>query len=98
MLDLRGLQMTIKEQLLKEIQSSEDNLLEQTLNFLRYLKTKETVKASEGGGEKSTGKSLLEHLNKMDEWLGNDFEECFEAVKEAKLPAKFDTFNPFDEE
>lgn len=90
--------MTIKEQLLKEIQSSEDNLLEQTLNFLRFLKTKEIVKAGEEEDIKSTGTSLLEHLNKMDRWLGNDFEECFEAVKEAKLPANFDTLNPFDDE
>ncbi len=33
--------MTIKEQLLQEIQSSSDNLLEQTLDFLRFLKAKE---------------------------------------------------------
>ena len=33
--------MTIKEQLLQEIQSSSDSLLEQTLDFLRFLKTKE---------------------------------------------------------
>lgn len=90
--------MTIKEQLLQEIQSSGDNLLEQTLNFLRYLKTKETLKADERKFIDSTGRSLVEHLNKIDTWSGNDLEECLETVKETRLPAEFDTFNPFDQE
>lgn len=33
--------MTIKEILLQEIESSSDSLLEQTLDFLRFLKTKQ---------------------------------------------------------
>ncbi|MEA5569367.1 DUF2281 domain-containing protein [Anabaena sp. UHCC 0399] len=36
--------MTIKEILLQEIESSPESLLEETLDFLRFLKTKQTVK------------------------------------------------------
>ncbi len=59
--------MTIKEQLLQEIQSSSDNLLEQTLNFLRFLKTKEkeNVKIDEDKLISSTGKNLVEHLKEI---------------------------------
>ncbi|MFN6567027.1 DUF2281 domain-containing protein [Dendronalium sp. ChiSLP03b] len=35
--------MTIKELLLQEIESSPDSLLEETLDFLRFLKTKQTI-------------------------------------------------------
>lgn len=34
--------MTIKELLMQEIESSADPLLEETLDFLRFLKTKQT--------------------------------------------------------
>jgi hypothetical protein len=33
--------MTIKEQLLQEIESTPDNILAEILDFLRFLKTKE---------------------------------------------------------
>jgi hypothetical protein len=33
--------MSIKEKLLQEIESSSDSLLEETLDFLRFLKTKQ---------------------------------------------------------
>ena len=90
--------MTIREQLLKEIQSSEDNLLEQTLNFLKFLKTKEKEEINTDEQVKSTGKSLLEYLNTIEGWSGEDLEECLETVKGTVLPASFDTFNPFDRE
>ena len=88
--------MTIKKQLIQEIQSSEDNLLEQTLNFLRFLKTKGGMKINEKKATESTGKSLIEHLNKIDDWSDNDLEECYTTIKNTRLPAEFDTFNPFD--
>ncbi|BAZ23077.1 hypothetical protein NIES4073_39650 [Kalymmatonema gypsitolerans NIES-4073] len=34
--------MTIKQQLLQEIESTPDTILAETLDFLRFLKTKET--------------------------------------------------------
>ncbi|WP_225225684.1 hypothetical protein [Komarekiella delphini-convector] len=39
---LRSANMAIKEQLMQEIESAPDALLAETLNFLRFLKTKET--------------------------------------------------------
>ncbi|MGB5712298.1 MAG: hypothetical protein WBM44_15480 [Waterburya sp.] len=92
--------MTIKEQLLQEIQSSSDNLLEQTLNFLRFLKTKEkeNVKIDEDKLISSTGKNLVQHLKEIGSWSGDDLEECLKTVKETRTRAKFDTSNPFDEE
>ena len=66
--------MTIKEELLQEIQSSSDNLLEQTLDFLRFLKTKEkkNVKDDEEQLISSTGKNLVEHLKEIGSWSGDD--------------------------
>ena len=92
--------MTIKEQLLQEIQSSSDNLLEQTLDFLRFLKTKEkeNVKIDEEKLISSTGKNLVEHLKEIGAWSGDDLEECLKTVKETRIRARFDPSNPFDEE
>ncbi len=92
--------MTIKEQLLQEIQSSSDNLLEQTLDFLRFLKTKEikNVEITQKQLIRSTGKNLVEHLKEIDSWSGDDVEECLKNVKETRSGVKFDISNPFDEE
>ncbi len=38
--------MTAKEQLLKELSSGSDHLIVETLNFVRFLKTKERVSLS----------------------------------------------------
>ena len=82
--------MTIKELLIQEIQSSSDSLLEETLDFLRFLKAKETQKNSESEVEvvestshtpvQSTGKSPLEHLKTIGKWQGDDLEECLQLV------------------
>ena len=92
--------MTIKEQLLQEIKSSSDNLLEQTLDFLRFLKTKEkeNLKTHEEKLISSTGKNLVKHLKEIGAWSGDDLEECLKTVKETRSRARFDTSNPFDEE
>lgn len=39
--------MTVKELLLQEIESSTDSLLEETLDFLRFLKTKKDKQSPE---------------------------------------------------
>lgn len=89
--------MTIREKLLKEIQSSPDNLLEQTLNFLRFLKTQETGKNDEEKSIISTGKNLVEHIKELGTWSGDDLEECLKAVTETPTVARFDDSNLFDE-
>ena len=92
--------MTIKEQLLQEIQSSPDSLLEQTLDFLRFLKTQEkkNLKINQEKLISSTGKNLVEHLKEIGSWSGDDLEKCLKTVKETRSRAKFDTSNLFDEE
>ncbi len=90
--------MTIKEQLLQEIESSPDNLLEQTLDFLKFLKTRVAVETDNQKLSNSTGKNLLEHLKKIGTWEGDDLEECWKSVKETRAIAKFKASNAFDPE
>lgn len=89
--------MTIKEQLFQEIESSPENLLEETLNFLRFLKTKQISDQDTDRLIQSTGRSLLAHLQTIGSWDGDDFEECLENVYKTRSRVKFDDFNPFDE-
>ncbi len=81
--------MTAKEQLLQEITSVPDNLIIETLNFLRFLKTKERF--SEGNASRSSlataaemmrdfyaeGSELTEFTDRADE----DFSE-YESLPE----------------
>ncbi len=96
--------MTIKEQLLQEIESTSDTILAEILDFLRFLKTKQTSTSSKLEVEKyithapvnSTGKSLLEHLKNIGQWEGDDLEECLQLVIATRGKAKFDYDNPFE--
>jgi hypothetical protein len=96
--------MTIKELLLQEIESTSDNVLIETLDFLRYLKTKETetqpkLKTAESGTHtpiNSTGRSLIEHLETIGRWEGDDLQECLQLVYATRGKAKFDYDNPFE--
>ncbi|MEO0969854.1 MAG: DUF2281 domain-containing protein [Cyanobacteria bacterium J06639_18] len=97
--------MTIKELLIQEIESSPDSLLEETLDFLRFLKTKETQETSKSEVPdsttytpvKSTGSSLVEHLKTIGKWEGDDLEECLKLVYATRGKAKFDyDLNPFE--
>jgi hypothetical protein len=82
--------MTTKEQLLQEINSAPESLLVEMLVFLRALREKELA-------NRSTGKSLLAHLDTIGTWEGNDFEECLQVISDTRLPAEFDVRpNPFD--
>ena len=96
--------MTIKEQLLQEIESSSDIILAETLDFLRFLKTKETPtppqtstpESASHTQENSTGRSLLEHLKTIGKWEGDDLQECLQLVIATRGKAKFDYHNPFE--
>lgn len=97
--------MTIKEQLLQEMESTPDALLAETLDFLRFLKTKpartqptsEVVSSTTHLAINSTGRSLVEHLKTISTWEGDDFEECLKMVYATRSKAKFNQPNPFDE-
>ena len=86
--------MTIKEELLQEIESSPDFLLEETLNFLKFLKAKQASIKTDRQPLESTGRSLLEHLKTIGTWEGGDLEECLKTVKETRAKARFDLSNP----
>jgi hypothetical protein len=82
--------MTIKEQLLQELNSTPDRLIVETLNFLQFIKAKEELTFS-------TGASLLAHLKTIGTWQGDDFDECFQDISDTRLPAEFTLeTNPFD--
>ena len=89
--------MKIRQQLWQEITSSNDEILAETLNFLKFLKNKQSEQASSPSPTTSTGKSLLQHLENLPNWSGNDLEESRQSVKETRSSAKFDLDNPFDE-
>jgi hypothetical protein len=55
--------MTAKEQLLQEITSVPDNLIIETLNFLRFLKTKE--RSSEGDVPRSSLATAAEMMREF---------------------------------
>ena len=90
--------MTIKKQLLEEIESTPDTLLAETLDFLRFLKTKQDLEKpktaeSQQSYRPASGRSLLRHAGT---WAGDDLEECLEQVYATRGKAKFDyDFNPF---
>ncbi|MBD2250571.1 DUF2281 domain-containing protein [Nostoc parmelioides] len=96
--------MTIKEQLLQEIESTSDTILTETLDFLRFLKTKETrtqpipevADSAVHAPGNSTGHSLLEHLQTIGKWEGDDLQECQEMVYATRGKAKFNDYNPFE--
>lgn len=90
--------MTIKEQLWQEIESSSDELLSETLNFIQYLKNKKATNSAPDNLLTSTGKSLSEHLKILSNWSGDDLEECFSVVQQTRVEVKFKEFNPFDED
>ena len=90
--------MTIKKQLWEEIESSSDELLLETLDFLQYLKTKNSNKSKQQKPLDSTGKSLLKHLDSLPNWGRYDLPDCFSAIKQTRAEAKFNELNPFDEE
>ncbi len=95
--------MTIKELLLQEIESTPDTILAETLDFLRFLKTKETqthalpeAESTTNTTVNSTGRSLLEHLKTIGKWSGDDLQECLQLVYATRGKAKFDDDNPFE--
>lgn len=90
--------MTIKEQLWQEIESSSDELLLETLDLLQHLKSQKNLNLKPQKPSDSTGKYLLKHLDSLPNWAGDDLSDCFSAVKQTRAEARFNEFNPFDED
>lgn len=103
--------MSIKKLLLQEIESSPDSLLEETLDFLRFLKNKQELEkkdiqqAQVKPEETAIDSSQLPYrpasgrsiLRHAGTWEGEDFQECLELVYATRGKAKFDyDLNPFE--
>ncbi|MBD2168755.1 hypothetical protein H6G04_30705 [Calothrix membranacea FACHB-236] len=87
---------SIKEQLLAAIETAPESLLEETLNYLEYLKTKTKhsdikpkatpIPDSEPILRGSKAQDLLKFAGT---WQGDDFEECLRLVYETRSQAEF---------
>jgi hypothetical protein len=103
--------MTIKELLFQEIESSPDSLLKETLDFLRFLKTKqELAKKDTLSPQFKSEETLIDSsqlpyrpasgrsiLRHAGTWSGDDFQECLQSIYVTRGKAKFDyDLNPFE--
>lgn len=69
----------IKNQLLQELDELPTDLLAQTLDFVTFLKMKQSQNAQESSEARpSTATSLLKHAGT---WAGDDIRECLEDVR-----------------
>jgi Protein of unknown function (DUF2281) len=69
----------LKNQLLQELDELPMNLLTQTLDFVTFLKTKQSQNGQESSETRpSTAASLLKHSGI---WAGDDIHECLEDVR-----------------
>ena len=87
---------TIKEQLLAAIETAPEPILEQTLDYLEYLKTRKNsnvikpVGAPVQDGEPILRGSKAKDLLKFARtWQGDDFEECLQLVYDTRSQAEF---------
>lgn len=95
--------MNIKELLIHEIESTPDELLAETLDFLRFLKAQPASTPSEDNTVvpdsqvaikanqpfQSTGRNLLEYLKTAATWQGEDLDECLEIMHNSRIQAEF---------
>jgi len=93
--------MTIQEELAQEIESTPEALLVEVLDFLRFIKAKQSLHPSavpaSASAAGSTGRSLLDHLQTIGNWAGEDFEDCLQSVYTTRSPARFDgETSPFE--
>lgn len=80
--------MSIKEQLLRAIDTLPDTRLAIVLRFVNSLSIHPP---------KTTARSFLAHLQTLKAWSGNDLQDCLDAVENSQASAQFDYgVNPFD--
>jgi len=101
--------MTIKEQITQELEKLSEPLLQEILDFVQFLQTKQQQRIlspeqpqlqqnlndnSQTLYRPASGRSLLRHAGT---WAGDDFEECLQSVYATRGKAKFDyEYNPFE--
>ena len=87
---------TIKQLLIAAIENAPEPILEQTLDYLEYLKTKintSAIKSNSIPGK--DGEPILRGSKAKDllqfggTWQGDDFEKCLQLVYDTRSEAKF---------
>ncbi|MBD2384022.1 hypothetical protein [Cylindrospermum sp. FACHB-282] len=87
---------TIKEQLIAAMENTPEPILEQTLDYLEYLKTKinaSAIKSSsvpvKHGEPILRGSKAKDLLKFAGTWQGDDFEKCLQLVYYTRTEAEF---------
>ncbi|BAY17909.1 hypothetical protein NIES21_37510 [Anabaenopsis circularis NIES-21] len=87
---------SIKAQLLAAIETAPESVLEQTLDYLEYLKAREqksqnsSLEVSQKEGEPILHGSKAKDLLKFAQtWQGDDFEECLQLVYDTRSQTEF---------
>ena len=94
--------MTLKEALIDEIEAVPDELLQELLDFLRFIKARQLTTQSNSqisnqqpapastmiqqSYRPASGHSLLSHAGK---WAGDDLEACLHEIYETRGEAEF---------
>ncbi len=87
---------TIKEKLIASIENAPEPILEQTLDYLEYLKTKinaSAIKSSsiplKDGEPILRGSKAKDLLQFAGTWQGDDFEKCLQLVYDTRSESEF---------
>jgi hypothetical protein len=89
--------MTLKEILLRELETADDALITETIEWVRSRKGHST-ESSLSGEPIRRGAKLGDLLQFSGTWAGDDLEECLEAVYATRSKTNFSTDNnPFQE-
>jgi hypothetical protein len=80
--------MTLKEQLLREIESLPPDRIPDAIALIQSLQAQTSP---------TPAQSFLAHLNTIGTWSGDDLQTCLEAVQTSRGIIEFDTTpNPFE--
>lgn len=72
--------VSVKEQLRQEIEQTPDEILAIALEFLLFLKSRSSDSSIIVKPKPSTAASILNTLENIGQWQGDDFDECLELV------------------
>lgn len=77
----QSVKSSIREQLYQAIEQTPDEALAIALEFLLFLNSRYPNSSLTEQKPPSTGKSILETLERIGKWEGDDLEECLELVR-----------------
>jgi len=101
-------EMSLREQLLQEVECLPNELVSEVLNFLLFVKVRlagqqgtltsvpelpeESSQDSDLSYHAASGKSLADYEGG---WAGDDFEACLQLVRESRSKINFSKYEPF---